>query len=152
MAKNKLVILLIIVIVVLAAGLIYVLAGKNLMSTTGTGSQNKLSPLGPPEAQVGSEANNAGRTVSKNRVVLKSNFQPETMTIKAGETVTWTNDSGFTASINSDPHPIHTDYGPMNNVGQLMNGEFKSFTFNTPGTYKYHNNNKPEQKGTIVVQ
>ncbi len=78
-------------------------------------------------------------------------FSPATLTVKVGTKVTWSNQSGADATVNSSPHPIHTDYPPLN-LGSLPNGGIVSLTFDKPGTYKYHNHLKPSEFGTIVVQ
>ena len=88
-----------------------------------------------------------GQTVT----VTDGGFNPSTLTIKAGTKVTWINKSGAVISINSNPHPIHTDYSPLN-LGTVQDGASVSLTFDKPGTYGYHNHLNPSQTGTIVVQ
>ncbi|MCL4366879.1 cupredoxin domain-containing protein [Patescibacteria group bacterium] len=89
---------------------------------------------------------------TKNVVILDSSgFSPATLTIKAGFTVIWKNNSGQSATVNSDPHPIHTDYPPLN-LGTFPNGGTLQLTFDKPGTYGYHNHLNPNEKGTIIVQ
>ncbi len=80
-----------------------------------------------------------------------SGFQPGSLTIKTGDTVTWNNQSGVAISVNSAPHPAHTDYPPLN-IGLIENGASASLTFPTAGTYKYHNHLNPSQYGSITVQ
>lgn len=80
-----------------------------------------------------------------------SGFAPATLTIKAGQTVTWINQSGQEATVNSNPHPVHTDYPPLN-LGSFANGASLQLTFPTPGTYGYHNHLNPSESGTIIVQ
>lgn len=78
-------------------------------------------------------------------------FNPATITIKAGTKVTWTNSSGATGNVSSDPHPIHTNYPPLN-LGSFANNSSVSLTFDKAGTYGYHNHLNPGEKGTIIVQ
>lgn len=80
-----------------------------------------------------------------------SGFTPATITIKAGDTVVWINQSGAPATVNSDPHPTHTDYPPLN-LGTFGNGATLSLTFPKAGTYGYHNHLNPVQKGTVIVK
>lgn len=80
-----------------------------------------------------------------------SGFNPKTITIQAGETVVWKNESGQEATVNSDPHPIHTDYPPLN-LGQFKNGGSLQLSFPKQGRYGYHNHLNPSQTGTVVVQ
>ena len=89
---------------------------------------------------------------SQNTIILTSNgFAPVSITIKAGSTITWINKSGEIATINSDPHPIHTVYSRLN-LGQFPDKAALILTFDKPGTYGYHNHLNPSQKGAIVVQ
>lgn len=88
-----------------------------------------------------------GLTVS----ITDSGFQPQTLKIKADQTVTWHNDSSNQVSINSDPHPTHTKYPPLN-LGILSPKEAISLKFPTLGTFGYHNHLDPSQTGTIIVE
>lgn len=81
----------------------------------------------------------------------KTGFSPETLTVKAGDTVTWTNKSGQDATVNSDPHPIHTSYSPLN-LNNFSDGGTLTLKFDKAGTYTYHNHLNPSQRGTIIVQ
>src|SRR6266571_5034216 len=83
--------------------------------------------------------------------LTKDGFSPASLTVKAGTTVTWTNKSGAKATVNSDPHPTHTAYPPLN-LGMFADGETLSLTFDKPGTYGYHNHLNPNDRGTIIVQ
>lgn len=88
----------------------------------------------------------------QNTVTLTQNgWEPGTLTIKAGETVTWVNKSGEDATVNSNPHPTHTDYAPLN-LGSLSNNNSLSLQFPKSGTYGYHNHLNPSEAATIVVQ
>ena len=78
-------------------------------------------------------------------------FSPATLTIKAGTKVTWTNKSGKTFDVESDPHQIHTSYPPMN-FGAFSDGSSVSLVFDKTGTYRYHNHLNPSQTGTVIVQ
>ena len=71
-------------------------------------------------------------------------FAPATLTITAGDTVTWTND---------DPviHTATSTTGAFDS-GDLAQGESYSFTFTTPGTYDYLCTPHPTMTGRIVVQ
>jgi plastocyanin len=84
-------------------------------------------------------------------IVTASGFQPQTITISAGQTIMWINKSGDDVSIDSDPHPVHTSYPPLN-IGVVANGATASLTFSKIGTYHYHNHLNPSETGTIIVQ
>lgn len=89
---------------------------------------------------------------SQNTVNLTSTgFSPANLTIESGQTVTWINKSGQTATVNSAPHPAHTAYSPLN-LDSFNDGGTLSLTFDKPGTYNYHNHLNSSQRGTITVQ
>lgn len=69
-------------------------------------------------------------------------FAPAAITVKAGETVTWTNDDNFT-------HSVRIEGGtPM----VMKPGETTTFTFDKPGTFKYDCSFHPQDmKGEVVV-
>lgn len=99
-----------------------------------------------------SPATTSATETSQETITLTSDgFSPKTLTIKTGTKVTWTNQSGSDATVNSSPHPVHTDYPPLN-LGSFPSGGTLSLTFDKLGTYKYHNHLNPSQFGTIVVQ
>ncbi|MCX6762896.1 MAG: cupredoxin family copper-binding protein [Candidatus Moranbacteria bacterium] len=71
-------------------------------------------------------------------------FSPASLTIKKGETVTWTNQD-------SAPHQIASDSGAFQ--GNAINkGESYSFTFNATGEFDYHCAIHTSMKGKIIVQ
>ena len=70
-------------------------------------------------------------------------FGPQELKVKSGTTVTWTNE---------DDIP-HTVVSPNNFRSKALDSEDKfSFTFTTPGTYKYFCSLHPHMTGTIVVE
>jgi plastocyanin len=70
-------------------------------------------------------------------------FEPGTLTVPAGATVTWTN-------AGSRPHTVTADDGSFDS-GRLDPGEQFSQTFDQPGTFAYHCGFHPEMQGSIVV-
>ena len=72
-------------------------------------------------------------------------FQPGTVQVKAGGTVTWRNDSVLTHTVTADPKlaldPQNSVQLPQGaqpfNSGELGPGATWSHTFDVPGTYKY---------------
>lgn len=126
-------------------GLIYyfVLARKG-------GSPYNPTPTTPPATT--SESSPSATGISQDTIILTADgFSPKTLTIKTGTKVTWMNQSGADATVNSSPHPTHTDYPPLN-LDSFQNGGTLSLTFDKLGTYKYHNHLNPSQFGSIVVE
>jgi amicyanin len=74
-------------------------------------------------------------------------FDPPALSVKAGTTVTWTNQD-------SVPHTIASDTGsPVSFSSEsLAPGSSYSFTFTQAGTYTYHCSIHPSMKGTVIVQ
>lgn len=70
-------------------------------------------------------------------------FSPATLTITAGDTVTWTNGDGV----------VHTATSPAGTFdsGDLAMGESYSFTFTEPGTLDYLCTPHPSMTGRIIV-
>ena len=54
-------------------------------------------------------------------------FDPKTIEIKVGQSVTWTNEDNFTHTVQVDGQEDH----------QVEQGESIALTFDTPGTYHY---------------
>ena len=71
-------------------------------------------------------------------------FAPATLTITAGDTVTWTNEDQI-------EHTATSTTGAFDS-GLLGQGASFSFTFATPGTYDYLCTPHPSMTGQIVVQ
>lgn len=141
---NKTVIYIIIAVTVITVVVLIFNSSKQVVSTTplvqSPAPVETSSPVQSPSLQ------------EQNMVTLTADgFSPETLTIKTGDTVTWVNKSGSDATVNSAPHPVHSDYPPLN-LGTFPDGGTLSLTFPTAGTYKYHNHLNPSQTGIIIVQ
>jgi len=70
-------------------------------------------------------------------------FNPGTIEIKAGTTVTWTNND-------SAPHTVTADDGSFQS-GKMDQGATFSYTFTEPGTYTYHCEYHANMTATVVV-
>lgn len=85
-------------------------------------------------------------TGNPNTVTIKSfAFNPSTLTVSAGTTVTWTNE---------DPtiHTVTSDSGNELDSGQIPSGQSYSHKFNTSGTFSYHCSIHTSMKAQIVVE
>lgn len=68
-------------------------------------------------------------------------FVPDTVTIKAGETVTWINNAGYPHNVEFDDEdvPEGVDAGALSHEDLLnAKGQAVSTTFTVPGTYVFH--------------
>ncbi len=112
---------------------------------------NKDSSTVIPLATNSSASPSATESAQTTVTLAVDGFSPKDLTIKIGTKVLWTNKTGSAATVDSSPHPSHTDYPPLN-LGNFADGETLSLIFDKAGTYKYHNHLNPSQFGTIVVQ
>lgn len=82
-------------------------------------------------------------TSQANAVTIQNfTFNPATLTIKAGATVTWTNQDSATHRIKSDAF----------DSSDLGNGQSFSFTFKNVGVFNYNCSIHPSMTGKIIVQ
>ena len=72
-------------------------------------------------------------------------FNPSTLTVKAGTTITWTNKDDI-------PHGIASASNTFKRSEALDTDQSFSFTFTTPGTYEYFCYLHPHMVGKIVVE
>jgi plastocyanin len=77
-------------------------------------------------------------------VVKDFMFQPMSLSVPAGATVTWTNKD-------DEPHTVRSDTGLFGS-GAMDTNESYSFRFDTPGTYHFTCSIHPRMVGTILVQ
>jgi plastocyanin len=84
-------------------------------------------------------------------------FEPASVTIKAGETVTWVNNAGYPHNIvfDEDAIPSGENADALSHEDYLnAPGEKASSTFKTPGSYSYYC--EPHQgagmQGKVIVQ
>ncbi|OGN01101.1 MAG: hypothetical protein A3B91_00795 [Candidatus Yanofskybacteria bacterium RIFCSPHIGHO2_02_FULL_41_29] len=128
--------ILIVVLMLLSAGAVQILGSKENLSS------NILTPT--PEATKQPRL----YTVSYKGGV----FSPTNLRIHAGDTVRFKNESFFGIRIVSDPHPTHNQIPGLDSVGDVPQGSYFSYTFSEKGIFGYHNENRPEEAGTIIVR
>jgi plastocyanin len=71
-------------------------------------------------------------------------FTPQRLTVKAGTTVTWTNEDDI-------PHTVASSTKAFKSKALDTDDKF-SFTFTTPGSYEYFCSLHPHMTGAIVVE
>jgi plastocyanin len=87
--------------------------------------------------------NNNNNNTSNSVGIGNSSFSPSSITIKAGTTVTWTNNVEAL-------HTVTADDGSFNS-GDLTYYKTYSRTFSAAGTFPYHCAHHANMKGTVVV-
>jgi plastocyanin len=82
-------------------------------------------------------------TTTEVKMVKSYRFDPKTIEIEAGQTVTWTNEDNFTHTVEVEGQEDHK-------VGQ---GESVEITFDEPGTYDYVCTlHSQDMDGTVIVK
>ena len=121
---------------------------------TNNRSKNTNSPaMGNMQSGNGS-ASQSGQTsqassapVSATTVKISNfSFAPASITVKAGQTVTWTNEDNVAHTVTADTASADAPASQS-----LAQGASYSFTFKNAGTYAYHCQIHPSMKGTVTV-
>ena len=126
-------------VLILALGLVATACGGgSSTTTTAAGGVTTTSAGGATTTSA------AGGTGGAQVTIQNFSFSPASVTVKVGDTVTWTNQDSTT-------HTVVADNGEFKS-GNLGNGATFSFTFSTAGTFAYHCSIHSTMKGTVVVQ
>lgn len=80
-----------------------------------------------------------------------SGFDPANVSVKAGTTVTFKNESSGVMWIASAIHPTHQLLPEFNQLEEVSNGGEYSFVFDGVGTWKFHNHRSPSITGAVTV-
>jgi plastocyanin len=76
-------------------------------------------------------------------MVKSYRFEPKTIAVPAGDTVTWTNDDNFTHTVRVEGQGDH----------EVGRGDSVSIRFATPGTYRYVCTlHRHDMEGTVLVR
>jgi plastocyanin len=82
----------------------------------------------------------------KNTIEIKDfGFNPQTLTVKSGETITWIN-------RDEEPHTVVSVGKKFQKSSALDTDEKFTITTGAPGTYEYFCSVHPKMTGTIVVE
>jgi plastocyanin len=120
-------------------------AASTPIATTTGGQATQPPPGMAGMAAPGPGAGAADEPVATNAVAIQNfAFSPATVTVKAGTTITWTNQD-------QDPHTVTAmNNGPFHST-PLNNGESYHYTFTTPGHFDYLCTIHPFMTATVVV-
>lgn len=156
---NKAVKLIIAVVIVaaVAGGVVWAMNKKDSdKNDAGTpNSSQSTTPTddsGEKEQTTGNDSSStAGEAPAVTIMYNGSSFQPNSGTLKAGQTVKVVNQSNQPLDFDSDPHPVHTDNRELN-AGDIAPGESKTFKITQKGTWGYHNHLNASQRGSLMVE
>ena len=97
-------------------------------------------------AQAGEMKNDDSTSSKQNRIEIKDfAFNPQTLTVKSGEKVTWIN-------RDEEPHTIVSVGKQFKKSTALDTDQEFTITAGAPGTYNYFCSVHPKMTGTIVVE
>lgn len=124
--------------------------------------EENISPPTPASAGPAGSTEEVKKTIE----ITSAGFNPDTLTIEKGETVTFVNTDLQPHWPASAIHPTHTLY-PGSSTAKcntpeesstfdacrgLEQGGTYSFIFNLVGSWKYHDHLNPNSRGTIIVE
>jgi len=87
----------------------------------------------------------AAKAATKSVMIMNYAFSPAALTVKVGDTVTWTN-------MDEAPHTVTVSSGPVKFASPtLQKGETFTYTFTKAGAYSYYCAVHPDMKATVTV-
>ena len=75
-------------------------------------------------------------------------FSPTNLRIHAGDTVRFKNEGFFGVRVVTDNNQLPG----FDSVGDIPQSSYFSYTFAEKGIFGYHNNDRPDEQGTIIVR
>lgn len=117
---------------VIYAGIYFFLKNRN----AGYSSGKTNSPV--------TNTSSSQKVMEKTVTIQNMAFEPATLTVKAGDSVTWINKDTVDHTATADDNTFDT--------GTLAQGQSKPVTFDKAGTFSYHCAIHPNMKATIIVQ
>ncbi len=106
-------------------------------SNSATTAPSAASPGGAPGAQ--------------SVTIQNFSFQPTSLTVRVGSTVTWTNKDGTGHTVTADDGSFKSNTIRTGTTYDMTGTSFKQ-TFTKAGTYSYHCSIHTSMKGTITVK
>jgi len=123
------------------------LAGTN---ACGGGGGN---PVGPGGGGGSGGPGPVGATIT---IGANDAVSPASVTINAGESVTFVNNGTQPHEMTSDPHPAHTDCPALNAVGLLNPGQSRTSNAltasRTCGFHDHRNDSNPSLRGSVIIR
>lgn len=158
------------VLLLIAITIVFVVVQNNTTPTEESSSTEiSIPPTDQPDSsQTNDEQGISGQDSASNFAVRYTalGFEPRDMTVSAGDTVTFVNESGQAFWPASVVHPIHTVY-PGSGISKCSTapagtifdactsigvGQEWQFQFDEVGTWGYHNHLRASHTGKITVE
>lgn len=129
---------------------------RHVMTTIGLVAVFTLTGCGKkatPEPSVSVLPSASPTNLTQEITITRDSFEPATVRIKQGTTVTWQNNDSATHWVSTDPHPIHTGLAGFDSKKAIEQGQSYSFTFTRLGEWPYHDHLRPvTYTGTVIVE
>lgn len=148
-------ILVAVVVAVIALGAFWMLRGQpagEIVPTVSPTPTPTASPIsgdlpGVVSSPTSPSIPRSGVTVS----VTAVGFNPSRLDVPVNGTVTFVNNDTQSRQPSSEPHPLHTNYPPLNSP-VLASGQSFTVTFTRAGTFGFHDHLNPGLRGTVTVR
>jgi plastocyanin len=113
--------------------------------TASRNSNTEMSRMEMPAKPSPAVGKDQSTSSSPNQVVVENfSFQPGTLTVKAGTSVTWVNNDDI-------PHTVNENNKGFKSGALDTDAKF-SYKFTSPGTYSYFCSLHPRMTGQIIVK
>jgi len=166
---NKSIIAIIIVVALIALGGIFYITKNGPKSAETNTEKTQNESINAPTTETKKEPNAQKESEEKEKHIITytdSGFSPETIKIKAGETVIFKNQNSKLVWPASAMHPTHIVYSETalnehcpdtTNIAfdackGMPQGEEWSFKFDKIGSWKYHDHLNAAYRGIIIVE
>jgi plastocyanin len=116
------------------------------------GSSGSSTPTTPSTGGGSGSSGTGAATIT----ITSAGVSPKTVTIAAGQRVTFVNNDSRQHDMASNPHPNHTDCPAINTVGLLLAGQSRdTANLTTARSCGFHDHIREDDtslQGTIVIQ
>lgn len=137
----------------IAVGVIaVVVVGLFVWMSIDEASKDSIEEVAPTEREEQTQQSESEAIETLEVTYTEDGFEPATITVSEGDTVTWENRSEVPMWVASDPHPAHTDYPGFDAGEGFAPGSSYSFTFDRVGSWGYHDHLSSFRTGVVIVE
>lgn len=113
----------------------------------------ELSPSQPAAPQTHRSPTRQAPLPTARATITGKGFVPQTLLVKKGSQVSWTNQDKKSHQVTSDPHPTHSLLPALGQGKPIPPNSTFTFTFDKAGTFTYHDELNPLKfKGVVIVK